>query len=350
MVKSEPLTGASTRETVLGLDTLRLLAALMVVASHLALHLPVRPDSEIGSAIWRFLQPGASGRAAVAFFFVISGFCIHLAQVESLNVNAATFVARRGIRIGLPLIAVLVLAEGLGPLAQLGLRLVLWSVYCELAYYAAYPALLALRRRFSMERILVVATLVSAVFVAVGLQARPELFTGQPIALTYSIALYPLWLVGAWLAERYRRARAPRLGGIAGWRLGALALCFAANQIKLGSGPAAYWLLYVVLGLYCFFYLPRELSRWRLTAPSKVAERMGKSSYSVYLAHMIPIALFIQLDASRSFPAALIGLSIAIALISYCFYMFSEAPAHRLARAIKTRTRSAQPLASASLG
>jgi peptidoglycan/LPS O-acetylase OafA/YrhL len=306
----------------------------MVAASHLAANMPVRPESGIAAAAWRTIQLGANGRVAVALFFVISGFCIHLGQVSTLRVDPINFLVRRGVRIGLPLAATITLSASLGPWAIAALKLVLWSVYCELIYYAAYPALLAIRRKISMGRLIGFFSTISAAAIAASLHFRWDALEGPP-TVAYFLPLFPLWLLGAWLAERHGL-----IGGktssreIWCWRVGAIAFGFAANQAKLYDLQLASWLIYIAVGLFCWSYLPRELGRWAATPPWLATEQLGKASYTLYLIHILPIALMLQLKVTWSFAGVLAAQCAAIALANYCIYRLCEAPAHQLARSI----------------
>lgn len=328
-------TNPGNRELVRGLDSLRFFAALMVAASHLAANMPAKPEPETGAAIWRIIQLGANGHVAVALFFVISGFCIHLGQATSLTVDPRTFLVRRGVRIGIPLLMVIGISANLGPWATAGLGLVLWSVYCELVYYAAYPALLAVRRRISMVWLLAFFTGASSATVAAGLYFQWGALKGPP-TLGYCLLLFPLWLLGALLAERHcptdQRTNSRK---ILWWRLGAIALGFAANQVELHDLPLAY--IYAPVGLYCWWYLPMELGRWARLRPWALTERLGKASYTLYLVHILPIALMLQLKVTWLFSAVLLAQCVAIGLANYCLYWLCEAPAHRLARSISSK-------------
>jgi len=309
----------------------------MVATSHLAANMPVIPESELAAAVWRAIQLGANGRVAVALFFVISGFCIHLGQASTLRVDPINFMVRRGVRIGVPLAAAIALSASLGPWATAALNLVLWSVYCELIYYAAYPALLAIRRKVSMARLLGLFSAMSAAVIAACLYFRWDTLEGPP-TVAYCIPLFPLWLLGAWLAERHGSIGSGTSSGeVWCWRAGAIAFGFAANQIKVHDLQLAYWLIYVAVGLFCWLYLPRELERWAATPPWPPTEQLGKASYTLYLIHILPIALMLQLKVTWSFAAALAAQCVAIALANYCVYRLCEAPAHQLARSISRR-------------
>lgn len=335
MPQSTSVQAAMKREMVSGLDTLRFFAALSVVTSHLAANIPFRPATDFGSMAWHMIQHSANGRVAVALFFVLSGFCIHWGQVESLQVNTPLFIVRRGTRIGLPLVTASLLAKYLGSWVEIALQSVLWSVYCELIYYAIYPALLALRRRVSMQRIFATSSAIAAAGVILGCLLWPRIFGGVPTVSLYCPLLFPLWILGALLAERHcSEPTATSALDILCWRAGALTLCFLANQIRLYELLFASWLLYGLVGTFSYHYLPKELARWGEGQPLAITERLGKSSYSLYLVHPPAIAVVLQLGLPASFPIILLAGLFGVPLITFCFYTLCEAPAHRLARSV----------------
>lgn len=144
-----------SRPFVAGIDTLRLFAAIFVVLSHGA----APPLAELVPAA---LQSKAdlisrlpfNGNAAVVLFFVISGFCIHLGNVGRSAIDPIRFLAQRALRIIPVLLAVSAVSALAGQAYTYELSFVLWSVYCELFYYAIYPFILPLlsRRRLIDHR------------------------------------------------------------------------------------------------------------------------------------------------------------------------------------------------------
>ena len=122
---------------VRGLDSFRFIAAAVVAAGHGAwipfdrfAGEPAGP-LKLAAGVWNSLP---NGTLAVCIFFFISGFCIHFPNVAKAGVPVLPFVVKRGLRIGIPLIVVVVAAHAAGDLYVSALDSVLWSVYCELAY------------------------------------------------------------------------------------------------------------------------------------------------------------------------------------------------------------------------
>ena len=321
---------AANRDIVAGLDTLRFFAAAVVAASHFTRNLPVRPENEAIARFFYELGMAANGRVAVALFFVISGFCIHFRQAENLSLNGPIFLSRRLVRIGLPLLTVLLVSKALGPWATAALETVLWSVYCELAYYVTYPMLLACRRQRSMERLMVVGTALAALLILV--LPVPTRLWGYGIAT--AVICYPLWLVGAWLAERNGRTAKPSKIALVFWRLGAITLGYIlAMMHRYWIGPAP-WFTAAAVGLFSIRYLPLEIAHWRETAPPRWSERFGGASYSLYLVHILPVAYFLQFPLGLSFWPAAIAAITAIGACAYLAFLLCERPALRIAKSI----------------
>jgi len=178
------------REHVAGLDTLRLIAAAWVCCSHGAR----APLSEMLSgqgtfgAILGGLNNGIfNGVAAVMMFFVISGFVIHRINVGRERLDIAGHYARRITRIAPPLLAIYLICALLGSLYAGVLREVLWSVYSEIAYYALYPLLFILYRRFGVERIFFIGVAMSIVPIAMTASFSFRLMTANPQTLRNSV-------------------------------------------------------------------------------------------------------------------------------------------------------------------
>jgi peptidoglycan/LPS O-acetylase OafA/YrhL len=146
---------------------------------------------------------------------------------------------------------------------------------------------------------------------------------------------------GAWLAERHLLSDSLRTHSMLGWRCAALLLCFATNIIgTLRSTSNAPLILYATAGTFCWHYIPREIARWRMVSPSFILERLGRGSYALYLVHMLPVALTIQLAIPWPFELIVVMQALAIGSITFCFFALCERPSHKLARRICRRVSS----------
>lgn len=339
----EPLAPSPSRESgtarIAGLDTIRLAAALIVAMSH-GMLIPPRIYANSGSNLefWSRVITSMlmNGPAAVAVFFVISGLCIHLGR-ESVERNPLLFVARRMVRIGIPMLAIIFVAKLVGGDAIDLEQGVLWSVYCEISYYLSYPLLLVGRRRWGFDRILWISIAISIVLV---LTHRPVTRMWE-YGLATALICYPLWIIGAMLAEH-----APSIGPRPSrhlwvWRAGmpvAAAGCAMLRHFEWANYLPA--ITYAVIGALAVPFLSQEIAHAKAVPVRALAERLGKASYSLYLVHIVPLIFLIR--ATRNLSQWIVGpLSLAIVAISaLTFYFLCEKPSLLLARAISFAPRA----------
>jgi peptidoglycan/LPS O-acetylase OafA/YrhL len=313
---------------VRGLDTLRFVAAAWVAFSHGAAP-PLRliPGADAGALHWvsAGFEAAYNGTAAVVVFFLISGFCIHLPNLSSDRLNWPRFLVRRFVRIGLPLLAIICLAHGLGDRFVGAEDAVLWSVYCELVYYALYPALFVVLRLWPLSRILAASAAISLVLLAFNPRALLLWHFGP---LTWLFCA-PFWLLGAWLAEQYARGEALRLGSVWLWRAGAVAGCVAATvalyhlPVKIGYA----WTM-PPFALYVLLWLKREIAEGEDRGAIGFLEALGASSYSLYLMHKVVLE-GLGVPTSAGDWALTVA---AIAGATGVLYLLVEYPSHQLAR------------------
>jgi peptidoglycan/LPS O-acetylase OafA/YrhL len=331
------------RHEIKGLDTLRFVAAATVALSHGA-GFPVAETigkhGAVARAITGFYGLSFNGVAAVLVFFVISGFCIHHGPATGAPFRVLPFWTRRGVRIAGPLVGALLLSQLLGAPAQAGLGAVLWSVYCELIYYAVYPALRIGFARFGVRGVLAVSSLISVVMIGFGWDAR--YYWNFPIWLTWILAA-PAWLLGCLLAEQVARGvRAPRLGGIWTWRLLVwgfatveLAIFFHA-PVQLGHPALLFpfqWLAYA--------WILAEIGHFEQVRVSPFTEWCGRWSYSLYLIHNMAIAVA-PVSTAAPVQSWLVRLALAVGG-SLAFYAVVEAPSHWAARTASRKLSSLLP-------
>lgn len=317
---------------VRGIDSLRFVAALWVAFGHGAA-LPVKELLSGAGAIGKFLTAANGvmycGPAAVTVFFVISGFCIHLPYVGARRVPIREFYARRFIRIGGPLLAVLALAQ-VWPAPVGAAKDVLWSVYCELAYYTLYPLLFVWMRKSALPLMIGFSTIVAVALICVHWDYMRHWEFG---VLTFIVG-YPAWLLGCLLAESVPKSHALQLqGSIWFWRAGAWIFSVLAMMLVYHSPiKVGYPATMLAFSFLCFFWLQQELLRWQVRTPLRWLEDAGKWSFSLYLVHKIVIAEVA--DLSLSLPVLLIWLTefIGVLGLSYLFFRVVERPCHTAAR------------------
>ena len=150
----------------------------------------------------------------------------------------------------------------------------LWSLAFEAVYYAIYPAWLRLRRRSW------VAAFVAVPALCLSLAFSPV--TAFPIAV---LMYYPIWLVGAWLAERLVGV------GVPGRSVAIGAAMFASGAaLYLSPVPAIVLVAAaVVFGAGLVLAFGGAQSRDRVVLP--LFEQLGVRSYTIYIVHFPFLAL-----------------------------------------------------------
>src|ERR1035437_3963787 len=192
---------------ILGLDSLRFLAALCVVQGHLRVGGFLFIDRlREPSPFAHYLQvafnqgfPLPTGPNAVVVFFVISGFCIHFPHRNEARIDFREFMVRRYIRVGLPAVVAgyLLYNTGFHSLQDS----VLWSIICELIYYSLYPWFIAIKRKYGWRPLLAVSYLAALILVASRTTGPYNGdFTSFGAGFTWILGL-PCWLLGCVLAE-----------------------------------------------------------------------------------------------------------------------------------------------------
>lgn len=305
-----------------------------------------------GSAMFRF------GHEAVLVFFGLSGFFIHLSAASlqqpsgARAVSAAEFYMRRAWRLVPPYLFALlitIVCDAVGryrfPLlyaSQTGDTLLdatfrrtgydaasvvpalallpstfgrdfgtngpLWSLAYEVIYYAAYPAWSRLRARSAPMAMI-------AVPVACLLFARY-----LPGFLADVVRLYPLWILGAAMAEHVTRTRSlPSIGvvcvGIAG--------CAGYLAPTPWRGHVVFAAMFVGAAVYL-------AATWRGsedTVPHRLLQYLGRRSYSIYVVHF-PFLVLMSAVVFQSFGArpmsgwlAAGGAALAVGFGCVCFWM-----------------------------
>lgn len=318
---------------IAGLDTIRLAAALIVAMSH-GMLIPPRIYMDAGSSFvfWSGVAGNmlANGPAAVAVFFVLSGLCIHLSR-EAVERNPLLFIARRMVRIGIPLFAMILLAMLVGGDAMDLEQGVLWSIYCEIAYYVSYPLLLVARRRWGLERVLWFSIAVSIILV---LTHRPVPRMWE-YGLATALICYPLWIMGAMLAEHVPTIKPCPSRHLWTWRIGmpvAAACCAVARHFEWANSLPA--ITYAVIGALSVPFLRQEIAHAKAVPPRPLTEKLGKASYSLYLVHIVPLIFVIRATGNLSqWIAGPLAFAV-VAASTLTFYFLCEKPALLLARAI----------------
>lgn len=357
------------------LDCLRGLLAVYVVIGHARFLLWEGWSSwkTQDHPFWADLLAASSGlfrygHEAVMVFFVLSGFFIHLRAATPLvsrdtswKFNIKAYVTRRAHRI-VPtylfalLITVLcdIAGRKLFPALYLGttgfadidagfqtkgydknsitwaLLLLpscmgrdfgsngpLWSLGCEMVYYAVYPVWLWVRRIHRVTAFLVVF--------AIGICAAVFL-TGGPIRTL--LQHYPCWIAGAATAEWVvrRGVNLPRTMFVT---LGAVLLGCSTIDYQL---PAGFHLLaHCFLGVGAILLFTSLQNTWTEKIGFRLMEHIGFRSYTLYACHFPILTLMAagQLRASGERPASgwLAACGVAVAVLT-CMMLFELCEKH----------------------
>ncbi|WP_149539057.1 acyltransferase family protein [Siccirubricoccus phaeus] len=350
------------------LDSLRGLAALIVVLHHAYLSLPWVPDWLRWALEATPLRPIATGRPAVLFFFVLSGYVLTraLAAQEAKQPGSvlsapgwASYAAQRAVRLGVPVLASLLFSALLqrlawhGPLpaevphlvAKAGwhemwtwpamlqqalllshgdgfqLNPVLWSLVHEWRVCLLLPLALLFRGHLAL---LLAASLLGAGVARLAGMPEGWVTLGDSLWRTFaaSAGLLPAFAAGAALAL----ARLPPLD-----RAGAAAAGIAVVMLAMAAqdyGVIAASVLLILLaqaGGGLAAALRRPVPLW-----------LGRVSFSLYLVHMPLLLMLVHLLWGRLPPLAVAGLAIGLSLpAAAAMYRWVEQPSHRMARRLR---------------
>jgi peptidoglycan/LPS O-acetylase OafA/YrhL len=333
------------------LDALRGIFAMVVALGHVGTP-PIFGSSGQSEATWgmltRIVRTFAFGPPAVIGFFVISGFCIHYAFADPRTpMPWVRFYLRRYLRIGLPILAVILicslyLRSGVMLLGKNSIlwNSTLWSLLCEELYYGVYPILLITSRIIGMRWVFFCSILPCYLIIV---STFPTVDWTDLGILQTSLVLLPVWLAGAILAEWTVAGELPATtpAGIAMWRLGAWVVMWLSlvAHFHLGLHQTA---SSVLVGIFAFYWLRAELAASSRSRPLPIFVWLGSWSYSLYLIHPLVVLALAKHDIN---PAGSMGLWLycmtLILVCAYGFYRVIEAPSHRLAKVISLSRRSA---------
>ena len=290
----------------------------------------LRQAARLSGALW-------DGGAAVIVFFIVSGFCIHLPFRGGRRLNLPAFLSRRFLRVGIPVLVAMGFAKYVLKDAS-GLMSVTWSIFCEIIYYAIYPALRVAARWIKWNGLIAISSIAAfgvGLFHALFVPNAGYGYWSLGAGLTWLIGL-PCWLLGCELAETIDKIKPPSSFRLWNYRVGIFALS-ALIKIARFHVHSPLMSFYITLDLFAFpafFWLRSEIAYFRTRRPSAILEWMGTWSYSLYLMH--PICWSVLITFHLSWISAMIDtlhftVVIVAACISYLFYIGVEKPSHLLA-------------------
>jgi peptidoglycan/LPS O-acetylase OafA/YrhL len=330
---------AVKHQRVAGLDSIRAICALWVMMAHIGFPPLIEgldrsnPFGKLVGGIYGNLW---SGPAAVIVFFVVSGFCIHYPFVSSLQIpSLRTYLARRYLRIGIPLIVAIGISSVLKNSLSLFNDSILWTLVAEMIYYGLYPGLLACRRKCNGWAPIILGCVGMALVLA----------STNPSAGNYPsygnlgnwIIGLPCWLSGCWLAEKVQRKEptlTPSPNSIWTWRLSIWGMATVCSILRYHSPFGYPWTLNL-FSIAVVFWLAHEIAHCTSTPFPRWLEWGGSWSYSLYLIHLLAAPLYGQLNIPNLgyfFNWTL--LVFFVLLCSYLFYLLVELPSHFAARSV----------------
>jgi len=331
---------AMLNQRISGLDSVRFICALWVFFGHGDAP-PLSNPFELDTLLyWSFRAIYGnmwSGPAAVIVFFVISGFCIHYPFANrDDDLPTSAFLVRRWLRLGLPLVAAIPLAQLHGQSLALFDKTILWSLLAELVYYSIYPLLRHVwQREGSWSIHLIVASLAALIVVLSDPLAGD--YPSYGAWLNWLVGL-PCWLMGCLLADWIRQGKRPSISRTAiwGWRSTVFFAAGVCSVLRFHSPMGYPWTLNI-FAVLVMYWLVREISFRVKFAGISLLEWAGGWSYSLYLMHAVAATRFdIMLPGLRG------GLSpwclkVCFVLAAcYLFHILVERPSHFAARWLGT--------------
>ena len=366
------------------LDSLRGLAALVVVLHHLRLlwEGDVPPSSHSIRLMLTLVNPAGNG--SVILFFVLSGFVLSLPMIAGKPQPYLTFVIRRVFRIYVPyLVAVAASVAGAfwlhgiitrstwfhlawsepvsWPLVFQHVLFVgvyntdqfdgpIWSLVHEMRISLLFPLLCAVTLRFKSKWSLLIAFTLTAI---AGIIQRPPFFIDWSIAESVHVA--GLFVLGIFLACEKTRIgewfhRHPRgfVAILAGVTVACLALyLFAGPQFTTSIDmffPHAmtcirHWLIALSSGGLMIICISSARCKRVLTWPP--IRFLGEISYSLYLWHFIVMLYCVHFLYGKLPLGAILCLVFLLTIVvSRYSYRWIEMPSMNLGRALSNRFRS----------
>lgn len=250
---------------------------------------------------------GSSGMVGVSLFYLLSGFL--MAWVDRDSDTAATFYRRRFARIYPSYFVAVVLAIALSVMAgtfeledfaaftllqswvpsesfYFAANAVFWSLSCEAFFYAAFPAVRLMTRRFASRGIWILGATAAAISVTIAWIG--SLF---PVSETLSWAVVifppsrlPEFVIGVVLGTLVARGWRPRISVWFSFPLGAVAVVGAALVPYAWSRFAV---TLVPFSILIVSLAAADLAGRRVFTQWRGIVKLGEWSYCFYLLHLM---------------------------------------------------------------
>lgn len=351
------------KNNFLVIDLLRGFAALAVLCYHLELGQMFASTLKI--PYFKIIDIVGSS-LAVPLFFLISGFCIHLSQInqniktESNHLDLRQYFVRRFWRIYPPYIIILFFSMAIFAIVKQpisiidflihlfvlqgvtiqffnSINLVLWTITIEILFYALYPIWYYIRFKTNLNKAFGIAILVSVLSWIVGSIFK---INYQLPGRWFVLNIWAGWVFGAWLAEKSTLENKLLVNKKWWWIAGFITLVllyFLRQFFKLNNDFYNTYLVSIIDTLNvvmwawpvaALIYIENNTAVFNqryLKIPINFFQKIGIASYSLYIIHMPIITLFNNLTTKRS-PLILSFMCVGILIISWFTYQLFEKP------------------------
>ena len=346
------------------IDILRALAALGVFYYHSRLGLSIIKYT--GMTWLRFIDAFGAGYA-VPLFFLISGYCIHAANIQYLKTNnplaLKNYYVRRFLRIYPPYFVALIFALAVNYSTQINyhpkfydvavhvfslqgffanyfnsINVVLWTISIELAFYLLYPIFYFIKFKYNLNYALVSTFIVSALSITF-FELQGDISLPQHF---FVLNLWFAWCCGAYLADKklmgYVNLKKPlNITSYVSIVVVYFGLSYIPNHLSILFDQVKILLCTVPM----IFIISKEnwFRQRQKSVLVKLMELIGLSSYSLYLLHE-PLIYLKNFLAHKYLPAeyqaggVLIGF-FTIPVIAWLSYLYIEKPFHSLSKKSK---------------
>jgi len=325
---------ADNYKWVKGLDSLRFVLAFIVLLSHYNIALVYTLTTSSSNTLklcGLILANIFDGTAAVMAFFILSGFVIHYHYKNGI-VSLKQYAIRRFLRIFIPLIVIYIA----GIKFNHPDKTVIWSLICELIYYALYPLVAIIKISWTKKTVFIY--IISFIVIVIGaphdvlaLFNQTGTYQGYywqlgPF-LTWIIGL-PVWLLGVLIAENVDNLKSISFTKLSLYRF----LTFIISCLCI-AGQLYWHISYIIsmniFALLMYKWIEAEILYFKNHEPNSLTETMGKFSYSLYLCHPLIYAI-LSIWLVNNMATYFLFILLAV-FISYLFYLIVEKPSHKLA-------------------
>ncbi len=335
------------------LESLRGLAAFAVVLHHAARDsFGPQGGPLVTLAAWL-------GGWGVTFFFVLSGFCIHLprarelARGQDVSLDTLAFWRQRARRllpthyaslaltclvalrfeshlIGRPTTASLLqhlFMVHVWTSAFYSINAVFWSIAVEVHFYLSYPLYLQARRRIGTPALTLALLFMGLATYGAGSVLFPAGNPARVIVQSLFLVSWWQWSLGALLAEVYVRAQAAPLTRLFSFR-GALPFWLACSLGLAFVDPTfvGMHLRQWILPPTCALLLARTITVEGAWSKNRALGLLGSFSYSLYLVHPVAQAVLLAYLPPEFGIASVAAASAASLLAAWLFFLAFERP------------------------